>query len=436
MPTVLLISTPFAPLAKSQSRILGMPSLPVVVLPHPIGGTQIETVTAKLDKAFDEIVARLTTALADDTAPAAPVNYADERVEIAASDEWSDLQQVFTERGWGDGLPLVPPTESRVAAMLRYAELPADHVLGAVPPSMGAATVEKIAINAVMAGCRAEHLPLLLAATEAMLAPAFNLYGLQTTTHCVAPLLIVNGPLADALRVHGANNMFGPGPWSNGVIGRALRLVLLNLGGGKPGEIDKATMGHPGKYTFCIAENEAVSPWPGLRAERGFAPAMSTVTLVGGEAPHNINDHESTTAGGLLTMISNTMAQTGQNNVYYAGEPLLILSPEHAATIASEGYSKDDVKRVLYDQARLPLCRFSAENIERRMRRKFPQRYKDRPLDTPVTIAQCWEDIMVMVAGGPGKHSMYVPTFGGTLSVTRPVLHADGRPWLAQELSA
>lgn len=131
-------------------------------------------------------------------------------------------------------------------------------------------------------------------------------------------------------------------------------------------------------------------------------------------------------------MITGTMAQTGQNNVHYAGEPLFVLCPEHAATIAAEGLSKDDVKSVLYEEARVPLHHFSAENIERRMFRKFPERYKGRPLDTLVTIAQCPEDMMVIVAGGPGKHSMYVPTFGGT----RAVLHSDGRPWLQSELGA
>jgi hypothetical protein len=433
---VLLISTAFIPLARSQSRILGMPALPVTVLPHPIAGTPIEAVLAKVDAAFDEIVAHLTAPLADESASAGRSVAQDALLDIAATDEWTDLQQAFVDRGWSDGLPCVPPTEPRVAAMQRHAGMPPDHVLGAVPPRMGAATLEKIAANAVMAGCRPEHLPIVLAAVDAMLAPAFNLYGLQTTTHCVAPLLVVNGPLAGALKVHAGNNLFGPGPWANGVIGRAIRLVLLNLGGGKPGDIDKATMGHPGKYTFCIAENEAVSPWPGLRADRGFGAEVSTVTVIGGEAPHNINDHESTTARGVLKMITGTMAQTGQNNVYYAGEPLLILCPEHAATIASEGLSKDDVKRILYEEARVPLDRFSAENIERRMLRKFPERYKDRPLDTPVTVAQCWEDMMVIVAGGPGKHSMYVPTFGGTRSVTRAVLHPDGQPWLASELGA
>jgi len=430
---VLLISTPFVALARSQSRTLGMASLPTVVLPHPIGGTTMDTIIPKLDAALPEIVAKLTQPLAAAASSTPAAQAQAQRVEVTGEDEWLDVQAAMMERGWGDGLPLVPPTQARVQAMLRYTDLAPTHVVGTLAPRMGAATVEHVAINAVMAGCRPQHMPLLVAAVQAMTRRELNLYGLQTTTHCVAPLMIVNGPLAERLRIHAKGTLFGPGPWDNGVVGRAIRLLLLNVGGGTPVEIDKATMGHPGKYTFCIAEHEAASPWPTLRAERGFDAATSTVTMIGGEAPHNINDHESTTAGGLLMMIAGTMAQTGQNNVYYAGEPLLLLSPEHAATLAAEGYTKDDVRRALYDLARVPLRRFSAENIERRMYRKFPRRYKDRGLDVDVTIAQRWEDIMIAVAGGPGKHSMYVPTFGGTRAVTQAVLRAGGEPWRPED---
>lgn len=400
----------------------------------------METIGPKLDAAFPQILAKLTGQdnLGNNNAPAQAMPTTAppaERIELACQDEWGDLQREFMARGWSDGLPLVPPTEARVQRMLRHAGRPANAVIGAVGPGMGVATVENVAINAVMAGCRPAHLPLLIAAVEAMVDPAFNLYGIQTTTHCVAPLMIVNGPLVQTLKVHAKGSLFGPGPWDNGALGRAVRLILLNIGGGVPVTIDKATMGQPGKFSFCIAENEEDSPWGSLAAERGIAAGTSSVTVVGAEAPHNINDHETTTAGGLLTMIAGTMAQTGQNNVHYSGEPLLLLCPEHAATIAAEGYTKDDVKRALYEMARVPLSKFSPENIERRMARKFPLLYKDRPLDTGVTIAKRWEDFMIAVAGGPGKHSMYLPTFGGTLAVTRAVRHADGRPWQPEELA-
>ena len=434
LPTVLLISTPFTGLARNQARVLGLPSLPMVVLDHPIAGIALDKVLARLDGALDEIVAKLTTALPlPDVAAITSNRLRSERVEIDLTDAWSALQDDFVRRGWSDGLPLVPPTEARVAAMVGGSGTRGEQVIGEVAPKMGVATVEAIAVNAVMAGCLPEHMPVLVAAVQAMTDPLFNLKTIQATTHPVAPLLIVSGPLAQRLNINGGSGLFGPGPWSNGVIGRAIRLMLLNIGGGRPGEIDKATMGQPGKYSYCIAENEAASPWPSLRAERGFAPEVSTVTVLDAEAPHNVNDHESTTAGGLLTTIAGAMAQTGQNNVYYAGEPLLLLSPEHAATIAGDGFSKDDVKRSLYEDARIPMSRFSRENIERRLWRFLPRRYLNRPADTGVTVAQCQEDIMVIVAGGPGKHSMVVPTCAGSRSVTKPILKPDGRPWLPSD---
>ena len=432
---MLLISTSFTGLASSQARNLGMPHMPTVILPHPLGGTPLESVLAKVDAAFDDIVAKLTTPLPASTAGMGKINTASDWVDIDVADEWVGLQRDFAARGWGDGLPIVPPTKERVAAMVAGAGLPAEHIVGVVAPKMGVATVELIAANAVMAGCSPEYMPVLVAAVQAMVEPQFNLYGCQATTHCVAPLLIVSGPLAQKLEINSGSGCFGPGPWSNGVIGRAVRLILLNIGGAKPGEIDKATMGHPGKFSFCIAEDETSIAWPSLRVERGYAGNVSTVTVVGGEAPHNINDHESTSAGGLLTMICGSMAESGQNTLYYNNsEPLLILSPEHAATIAADGFSKDDVKKAVHEDARIPQGRFSRENIERRLWRRLGIRYKNRSPDTLVSIVQRWEDVMVMVAGGAGKHSMWVPTFGSTRSVTRPILKADGSPWLPADL--
>jgi hypothetical protein len=427
---VLLISTSFTALAKHQAKTLGMPGLPTVVLPHPIGGTPVDSVLAKVDKACDEILAKLTTPLAREREQLVPES--GERHEVPGADEWTDLQREMMKLGWGDGLPMVPPTERRVAAMVAGSGMAAEQAVAVVAPKMGVATVELIGAAAVMAGCRPQHMPLLIAAVQAMAEPQFNLYGCQATTHCVAPLLIVNGPLAEALNINSGSGCFGPGPWDNGVVGRAIRLILLNIGGAVPGEIDKATMGHPGKFSFCIAENEAANPWPSLRAQRGFADDVSTVTVVGGEAPHNINDHEAVTAGGVLTTICGAMAQSGQNTVYYTNaEPLLILGPEHAATIAREGLSKEDVQRAVFEDARIPITRFGREVIERRLHRRMGHKYKNRPVapDTLVSIAQRWEDVMVIVAGGAGKHSMWVPTFGATRSVTRAILKSDGSTW-------
>ena len=427
----MLMTTPFTTLARSQSKVFGMPNMQAVIMPHPLGGLPVPQVINKIDAAFDEIVMKLTARLPKP--PADQVEVQSQWLDIDCNSEWEDLQQTFMNLGWGDGMLACPPTEERVAAMVRASGYPPNHVVVKLPPKNGLATIECIAANAVMAGAKPMHMPLLITALQCMVEPQFNLYGMQGTTHPATPLMIVNGPLAAALGINSGGGLFGPGPWSNGVVGRAIRLILLNIGGAKAVEMTKATMGHPGKFSFCIAENETASPWPSLAADRGFGPGVSTVTMTGSEAPHNINDHHSTVANGILTMIFHTIAETGQNNVNHASEPMLILGPEHAATIAKEGFSKEDVKRAIYEEARIPLSYFSEEQIALRMKRYLPKRYKDRPNETRVPLAQRWEDVMVLVAGGTGKHSMYLPTFGPTRSVTRAVLKPDGTPWTPED---
>src|SRR5439155_899490 len=193
----------------------------------------------------------------------------------------------FCKREWCDGLPIVPPTEARVRAMLGGRD--PEKSIGAMPPLWRQATLEKLAVNAVMAGCEAAYFAIIVAAVEAMLDPVFNLYGVQATTHPVAPLVVVNGPYGKAIGVHGGQGCFGPGFRANATIGRAVRLILLNVGGAWPGRGDMATQGSPAKFSYCIAENEDASPW---------APMCDgdTVTVYGGEPPHNVNDHVSTSA--------------------------------------------------------------------------------------------------------------------------------------------
>jgi hypothetical protein len=304
--------------------------------------------------------------------------------------------------------------------MLRGTRRARHDLAGIVAPRLGQATVERVAVNAVLAGALPEHLPVILAAIEALADPAFNLQAVQTTTHPCSPLVIVNGPAAARLRVNGGGNALGQGARANAAIGRAVRLALQNIGGARPGREDRATQGHPGKYSYCVAENEAASPWEPLSVERGFAPDASTVTVCGSEAPHNVNDHGSTTAEGIATTVAGTAATLGHNNVYLGGEPLIALGPEHAATVAASGWSKADFKRAVWERARVPVGRFTAENLAR-FRTTDPDGFaRARPEDT-VPIARGWRDIMVIVTGGAGKHSAVIPTFGMTRSVTRPI---------------
>ena len=188
-------------------------------------------------------------------------------------------------QGWGDGLPVVPPTEERVRAMVDGSGLPPAHLVGAMGPAKGEATVEKIAINAVMAGCLPEYMPVVVAAVEAICEPEFNLDGVQSTTNPCGVGMIVNGPIRNEIDLNCSRNCMGPGWRANATIGRAMSLIWLNIGGAKPGEVDKSSHGFPGKYTLCFGEDEEHSPWEPLHVERGFAKEESAVTVNSSTAP-------------------------------------------------------------------------------------------------------------------------------------------------------
>ena len=347
----------------------------------------------------------------------------------AAFDAQDDSEAAFEyclDKGWSDGLPVVLPTTERVERMLAYCDRPYEEPIAMLAPRYGAATPLRLAANAVMAGCRPEYFPVVIAAVEAMADEAFNLYGIQATTHACAPLIIVNGPVTKELGMNSGHAALGAGNRANATIGRAIRLALVNIGGAIPGLGDMATYGDPTKFTYCCAENETANPWQPLHVERGFPAEASTVTVVAAEPPHNINDHESNTAVGILTTMAGAMATTGSTNPYYASEPVLLMSPEHVATVAGDGMSKEAAKAFLFEHARIPLGRFSKENIERRFRSKLAEQYAQAGLDTMVPMVQRAEDLIVIVVGGAGKHSAWIPTFGNTHAVTRALKHADG----------
>jgi hypothetical protein len=331
---------------------------------------------------------------------------------------WDEIDAHYQERGWTDGLPIVPPAERRVHELLAQTPRDPREVLGVLPPRQGEATIEKIAANAVMAGCRPEYFPVVLAAIEALADPLFNLDSVQATTHPVATLLVVNGPIARAIGLQAGYNAFGQGFRANVTIGRAVRLVLMNVGGGLPGSGDRATQGSPAKIAYCVAENEAESPWEPLHVEAGLPAATSTVTVFGCEGPHNIQDHYSNTARGVLLTVAGAMSQAGSNNLLGRGWPLLSLGPEHAATIAREGYSKQQVKEFLFEHARYPLAKLGLEYQRQQIERWG---VVDAP-DTMVPIVRTADDISVIVVGGAGKHSSWQPTFGDGTHWTRRVI--------------
>ncbi len=337
-------------------------------------------------------------------------------VRHEVSDDLEAIQALVRERRWGDGLPVIPPTLERVERMLAHSGHSPQTVVASIAPGYGVASLEGIAANAVMAGCAPQHLPLVVAAVEAVTQAQFNLQGIQATTNPVAVWVLVNGPGARHLGVNAGINCLGQGAWASATLGRALRLVLQNVGGALPGEMDRATHGQPGKYTFCCAENEAASPWEALHVERGFRPDATTVTVVGAEGTMNMNSHAKD-ADQLLEAFAQTMMHPPSNEYTHGGEPWLILGPEHAEVLKRASLSKADVKRALWLRSRMPAGRMTDRDRARVLDSR-PDEFPRVEPDTLLTIAPRPEDIQVIVAGGPGTHSIYVPSFGNTRAVT------------------
>jgi hypothetical protein len=336
-----------------------------------------------------------------------------------AADDLDAINRLYREKQWSDGLPIVPPTAERVERMLAATTRGRHEIVAHVAPAYGAATVERIAINCVMAGCDPACLPVLIAATEAIAAPEFNLQGIQATTNPVALWVIVNGPYGRQLDVNARFNCLGQGAWANATIGRAMRLVLQNIGGALPGEMDRATQGQPGKYTFCCAENEDASPWEPLHVERGFSREQSTVTVVGAEGTMNMNTH-SKEAHELARIIADTMIHPPSNEYVHGGEPWLVIGPEHAEIFKRGGMSKADLKRELWEKSRMPVSALAKKEIERARDSRGADLGELEP-DTLLTISPTPDEVMLIVAGGAGTHSVYVPCFGNSRAVTREI---------------
>jgi len=266
-------------------------------------------------------------------------------------------------------------------------------------------------------------MPVLVTAVEAMLEPQFNLHSIQATTHPVAPLLIVHGPIGQQIGMNAGAGTFGPGSIANATIGRAIRLILWNLGGALPGKADRSTQGSPSKYSFCIAENAAASPWGSFVTDRGLPEGANAVTVFGGEPPHNINDHEHGDAEGVLRIAADTLRTLGINNWFLAWhgrkELMLVLSPEHAASVASSGWSRRQVREYLYKT--IARRRDELQYGGMYGMRDWTPDLNDLAMDARVPIAPSADDILVLVAGGDGKHSAALPSFGATVSVTRAI---------------
>ncbi|MBI4240215.1 MAG: hypothetical protein HY613_00730, partial [Candidatus Rokubacteria bacterium] len=268
--------------------------------------------------------------------------------------------ELYFEKGWSDGLPVVPPTEPRIRAMLEAAGLEPNHQITFITNRQAAVTAEKVAINAVMAGCRPEYMPVVVAAIEAIGDPKWGYHGPATSTGGAAVLMIVNGPIAQKLQINSGDNLFGPGWRANATIGRAVRLVMRNVIGTLPGRLDRATLGHPGKHTYVIAENEADSPWLPLHVERGFRPDQSAVTIMAGEAPHQFYNQLSNTAEGVLTTLCDDMRISG--NARGQAQYVVVIAGEHMRIIAADGWSKADIRKFVFEHSQNSVAHLKRTN--------------------------------------------------------------------------
>ena len=330
--------------------------------------------------------------------------------------EFDDASQVVEEyfaRGWTDGLPIVPPTPEQVSRFLASGGRSPSDILGTEPTKGRVITAEKVAVNAVMAGCLPEHFPVVAAAVEALCEPGFNLHAVTASTMGAAVLLVVNGPVATEIGVNSGVNVFGPGHRANATIGRAIRLVIINATGSSSGEIDNATLGHPGKNTFCMAEAEAVSPWEPLHVERGFAEQDSVVSIFAALSGIQVSNHASQVPEEILTSFKDAMFAVGPNQ----GELVVVLCPEHVGHLKAAGWTKAQVKRFLFESAQ------RSDGDWRAAGALMPAVQDGTAGMVPVVAGP--DSVTVLVAGGAaGGFSTIIPLWGGgsgSRSVSRRV---------------
>jgi hypothetical protein len=339
-----------------------------------------------------------------------------------AADPIAAIELCYSQ-GWTDGLPVIPPTDERVAAFLGHLKRGRDEVLGGVPERRRFVTVEQVAANAVMAGCLPEYAPVVVAAVEAILQPAFNLVGPSASLGGSGILLVVNGPVVEQLQINCRNNLFGPGNRANATIGRAIRLVLMNTCGAIPGLFDRSCLGHPGKYSYCIGENAQDSPWLPLHVERGCAAGTSAVTAFACEGPRQVRNGLSQTPEGVLTTIADVMSSLGTSLTTSGsvaststgtrqGEIAIVIAGEHMQTVSRHGWSKSDVRHYLAEHARRTVAD---------LKRGGGLAGEVAPGDehTYIPVVERPDDIMIVAAGGEeGAMSAVIPSWGPKVSST------------------
>ena len=368
------------------------------------------------------------TAATPTSAAAEPIDLLPQRgsrasLVIVADDE--DVYDFCMRARYSSFLPVVPPTVERVDACVRASGLPPERVIGLVPPCYGAATVEKIAANAVMAGCLPEHMEVLVPVVRAACDERFNLHGVQATTNSATPLVIVTGPAAERLGFASGAGVFGNVARANSTVGRALQLVMANLGGARPGEIDMATLGNPGRFSYCIAESREHNPWGPHHVELGFGADESTVTLFAATGMMEVSEHTARTAAGVLRTIAATLSVVWSWRTCGRVDAFVVICPEHAATISTNGFSRTDARDFLFEHAAVPARAFEHEGTEGTQTR---DQLEEIVLDGEPHYRKFKDpsQIRIVVAGGTaGKFSAVLGGWlagpRGSQSVTYPI---------------
>ena len=335
-------------------------------------------------------------------------------------DDAFEANELFQRNGWTDGLPIVPPTEARVRACLDCAELRPDTLLGIEPVRRRHITAEKVAIAAVMAGCVPACMPVVAAAVRAMCDPQFGLHGSTASTGGSAPMLVVNGPVRQQIGMNATHNAFANASRANATIGRSIRLFLLNVLGGQPGQLDRSTLGHPGKFTFCLAEDEEDSPWLPLSAERGVPAGTSAVTVMSVESPHQIMNAWTRDPREILDTYAAAIRANMLTYSTWEGNYAMVIPKQHRLFFAEAGWTKQDIREYVFEVAQVARREWRSVGKSAVAGRKDEERMY-RALRTP-------DDLLVIAAGGPaGAFGAIVPPWYGkkSLAVTVPVV--DGR---------
>jgi hypothetical protein len=422
VPTVAMVANSFEKQWRGNAAGFGVRELPNALLARPLVGLEPADIMPHVEAVYDKLVQALTGSSAK--AGSQEETGASERMAIEGADAYDavrNMNRLFLERGWSDGFPLWAPTRRDVDAMLAGTRKLPDHVITVLEPGNGIATVEKIAINAVMAGCLPEHLPVLIAAVEAISDPRFLLRAHAQSTGCHAPLMLVNGPIAKQLNINSGRCALGPGSqsYANSVLGRALRLIYMNVGHAYPGIMDMDTLGSPTKYSMCLAENEDASPWEPYHVEKGFDKDQSVVTVQSTYGLSEIEDNFGTTPEAIMDTICSNACSRGIKNVGYwlqgwRADPItrtqvqekemLILGPVHATTFQKHGWSKQTVKEYLYKRARMPFGELIANLSAPAFRKSHPELLwlfdSPKSLLPIVETADCFEVVVAGALGG------------------------------------